>query len=100
MKNYLDYIDEILVSYTKKFRNPRDLEIWFYNYFLKLMKCFSRNSRNKTLNDGLVLILNLFRTDFNSKIGNYLRNNSPFEKIKCETNLKEELKFILYPKTN
>ena len=92
----MDCIDKILHSYTKKMRNPRDLEIWFYNYFLKLMKCFSRTSRNKTLNDGLVILLNLFRTDFNPKIGNTIRNNYPFEKVKCEIDLKEELKTLFY----
>ena len=88
----MDCIDKILHSYTKKRRNLRDLEIWFYDYFLKLMKCFSRNSSSKTLNDCLVLLLNLFRTDFNTKVGNNIRNNSPFEKVKCEIGLKEELK--------
>lgn len=96
MKNYLDYIDKNLHSYTKKLRNPRDLEIWFYNNFLKLMKCFSRDSRNKTLNDCLVLLLNMFRTDFNTKVGNSIRNNSPLKKVNCELGLREELKALFY----
>ena len=92
----MDCIDKILHSYTKKMRNPRDLEIWFYGYFLKLMKCFSRNSSSKTLTDCLVLLLNLFRTDFNTKVGKDIGNISPLEMEKCELVLKEELKTFLF----
>ena len=91
----MDCIDKILHSYTKKMRNPRDLEIWFYDYFLKLMKCFSRNSSSKTLTDCLVLLLNMFRTDFRTKVDKNLGNISPLEMEICELVLKEELKSLL-----
>ena len=92
----MDHVDKILHSYTKRVRNPRELEIWFYDYFLKLMKCFSRIYKDKTLTDSLVLLLNLFRSDFNTKVGNSIRNNYPFEKKKFETSIKEELKAVFY----
>ncbi len=60
------------------------------------MKCFSRIYKDKTLTDSLVLLLNLYRTDFNVKVGDDIRNNSPSEKIICETSLKEELKTFFY----
>ena len=95
MKKNLDCIDKILHGYTKKTRNPRDLEIWFYDYFLKLMKYFSRNSSSNTLTDCLVLLLNLFRTDFSTKVGKNIGNISPIEMEMCELVLKEELKSLL-----
>ena len=91
----MDCIDKILRSYTKKMRNSRDLEIWFYDYFLKLMKCFSQNSSSKTLTDCLVLLLNMFRTDFSAKVGKNIGNISPIDMEMCEIVLREELKSLL-----